>query len=416
MISPIQSYGFFHPLPKIGSPGFLRSYNQGWTMSPLTSYAWNSKPYEQYLKSAATGIANFLKSALDVQGAAQKLTQKETSAFQARKAESSGSKKVSANASAGAALKTYSVKVNAVATAQTNKGTLLSGSDASVVSKGTHVFNLNVGGKKTKIQVDISENDTNEQALTKIRNAVNAAKTGVTASIETDKDTGKLQLVLRSDKTGTDSAFEVEDEVGGAMAATGVTEVAQQAANASYSVNGGPVKTSQSNTIELEDGKLTATLLAASAEAVNIQVKPDQDKIVSDVKDLVASYNKMIGRLKEAGGYLHPSIQRSLDSLVRSSAYEQIGIHRNADGTLRVSEDQLRSSLDSRFEMTKNLISGKYGLADRLASAAERYNEVPPSSLLNMKTRQVQQLAIYESSMQMVMTGGFSGWFFNMLY
>jgi len=278
------------------------------------------------------------------------------------------------------------------------------------------VFKIKTGGKTTSIQVNITENDTNEQALNKLKDAINATKTGVTATVETDKETGKKQLVLRSDKTGTDHAFEVEDETGNAMAAAGVIQATRQASNASYSINGGPVKTSQSNIIELEPGKVTATLMETTADDVVIRVQPDADRIVSDVKELVTNYNRMIGQLKAAGGYLSPSIQRSLDNLVNSSAYEQIGIYRNADGTLRLAEDQLLGSLSSRYEMAANTIGGRYGLADRIASAAERYNTVPPSSLLNTKTHQMQQLLLYQSSMQMVMSGQFSGWIVNLLY
>jgi flagellar hook-associated protein 2 len=60
--------------------------------------------------------------------------------------------------------------------------------------------------------------------------------------------------------------------------------------------------------------------------------------------------------------------------------------------------------------------SGNYGLADRLSSTAERYNEAPASSLLNSKSRQVQQFAIYESSMQIAMPMQASGWVLNLLY
>jgi flagellar hook-associated protein 2 len=416
MTLSINSYNLMNPISRTTSLSFQSSNSLGANPSLFTKFVSKSKPYEQYIKTAATGIVNFLKSAQGMQASAQKLMQKDQSSFQARTAESSDSKKVTATASAGAASNTYEVKVNAIATSQTNSGTFLSKVDTSVVSKGIHQFNITIGGKTTEVSAVISDNNTNDQALTKLKDAVNAAKTGVTASIVTDDKTGNKKLELSSDKTGADQAFEVEDVTGNAMSATGVKNATQLASNASYSVNGGATQTSQSNTIDLEKGKATATLMAPSMEAVNIQIKPDEDKVIVQVKDLVSSYNTMHDRLKEAGGVMNSSVRKSMESLVSSSTYERIGIHRNSDGTLKLDEEQLKKSLSSNFEQTTKAISGNYGLADRLSSAAERYNEVPASSLLNSKARQVQQFAMYQSSMQMAMPTQASGWVVNLLY
>jgi flagellar hook-associated protein 2 len=418
MMLPINTYSPMNPLSGATSANRLPSTIQRGGSSLFTEFIMKSKPYEQYMKTAANEIVSFLKSMQDMQQSAQSLLQKEkeNSPFQARTAESSDSKQVTASASAGAASKTYEVKVNAIATAQTNRGTLLSGADSSVVSKGMNEFNITIGGKTTKVSAVISENDSNDQALSMLKDAVNVAQTGVTAAIITDKDTGNIKLELRSDKTGTDQAFEVEDISGNAMSATGVNNTMQQASNASYSVNGGEIQTSQSNTIDLEKGKVTATLVTSSMETVSIQVKPDHDKVISQVKDLVSSYNVMYSRLKEAGGVMDSSIRKSMDSLVGSLTYERIGIRRNGDGTLKLDEEQLEKRLSLNFDQTTKAIGGKFGLADRLSSAADRLNEVPASSLLSHKARQAQQFAIYQSSMQMAMSTHASGWFLNMLY
>ncbi|WP_027088004.1 flagellar filament capping protein FliD [Cohnella panacarvi] len=412
-IKPANSMNLMSPISRPASLNFPSSVS----LSANLSYFFSkSKPYEQYIKTAATGIANFLKSAQEMQASAHRIMQKEQSSFQARTAESSDSKKVTATASAGAANKTYEVKVNAIATSQKNTGTFLSKADPSVVSNGVNQFNLTIGGKTTKISAAISDNDTNDQALNKLRDAVNGAKTGVTASIVTDETTGHRKLELSSDKTGTDQAFEVEDVTGNAMSATGVRSVSHLASNASYSVNGGATQTSQSNAIELEKGKVTATLEAASSDTVKIKIKPDEDAILAQVKDLVSSYNTMHDRLKEAGGVMNASVRKRMESLVDSSTYERIGIHRNGDGTLQLDEGLLKKSISSNFEQTTKAISGNYGLADRLSSAAEKYNEVPASSLLNSKARQVQQFAMYQSSMLMAMPTQANGWIVNSWY
>ncbi|MBO9599222.1 MAG: flagellar filament capping protein FliD [Cohnella sp.] len=415
-MNSINSNNLMSPISRTASLSFQTSNRLDAHRFLFNYFVSKSKPYEQYIKTAATGIANFLKSAQEMQASAQKLLQKDQSSFQARTAESSDSKKVTATASAGAASKTYEVKANAIATAQTNSGTWLSKADPSAVSKGVNQFNVTIGGKTTKISAEISDNDTNDQALTKLKDAVNAAKTGVTASIVADEQTGRKKLELSSDKTGTAHAFEVKDVAGNAMSATGVQNATQLAANASYSVNGGATQTSQSNTIDLEKGKVTATLAAPSSEAVTIRIKPDEDRIIAQVKDLVSSYNTMHERLKEAGGAMNASVRKSIESLVHSSTYERVGIHRNGDGTLKLDEDQLKKSISSNFEQTTKAVSGNFGLADRLSAAAARYNEVPASSLLNAKARQVQQFAMYQSTMLMAMPTQANGWIMNALY
>ncbi|WP_337102004.1 flagellar filament capping protein FliD [Paenibacillus sp. YIM B09110] len=416
MTLSINSFNLMNPISRTTSLSNYSFNSPGENTSLFSKFVSKSNVYEQYIKTAANGVANFLKSAQDMQASAQKLMQKDHSSFQARTAESSDRMKVTAAASAGAASQTYEVKVNAVATSQTNSGSFLSKADTSVVSKGTNQFDITIGGKTTKVSAVISDKDTNDQALTKLKDAVNAAKTGVTASIVTDDQTGKKKLELSSDKTGADQVFEVEDVTGNAMSATGVNHATQLASNAFYSVNGGATQTSKSNTIDLEKGKATATLIAPSTEAVKIQIKPDEDKVIAQVKDLVTDYNAMHDRLKEAGGVMDSSVRKSMESLVSSSTYERIGIHRNGDGTLKLDEEQLKKSLSANFEQTTKAISGSYGLADRLSTAAERYNDVKASSLLNAKARQVQQFAMYQSSMQMAMPTLASGWIVNSLY
>jgi len=131
-----------NPIGRTTSLSYPSFNNPSSNPSLFSKYVLNSKPYETYLKSAASGIASFLLSAQDVQASAQQLMQKDQSAFLSRTAESSDSKKVSAAVSAGAANRTYDVKVYAIAASQKNSGALLSKSDPSVVSAGTNQFNI----------------------------------------------------------------------------------------------------------------------------------------------------------------------------------------------------------------------------------------------------------------------------------
>lgn len=360
----------------------------------------SSSLYDQFVKSAATGIAGFLNAAKDVQSTAKSLVNKGESGFPARIATSSDEKKVTASASAGATNKSYEVKVDSLASSQTNSGTLLSKADPSAVNSGTNQLKITIGGKSTTVSANVSSSDSNDQALAKLRDAINGAKTGVTASVVTDKESGLKKLELKSDKTGTDQKFEVADVVGNAVAATGIGATTVAASNAAYSVNGGATQSSQSNTIELEKGKVTAKLVAPTTDAaVTIGVRPDADQALKQVKELISSYNAVRERGKEAGGYLNSSILRNLDSVVNSTGLKDLGISRNGDGSLKLDEEKFKKSLSTDYERTAKAISGKNGLADRLSSAVDRYNQVPASSLLNPKAQQMQQFLQYQSLM-----------------
>jgi len=416
LTNPYSSLHAYSPLYASGRASSSGFFFPGASSTIITKYVLFSKSFEQYIRSAASEIVSFLRSAQDMREAAQRLARQNDSPFLERTVKSSDGGKVTASASAGAAVKTCEVKVDALAVSQKNSGALLSGSDPSVVSAGINAFSITIGGKTTKVSVFVYSDDTNDQALNRIKNAINAAKTGVTASIVTDEETGRKRLELTADKTGTDNAFQVEDVTGNAMSATGVTNVARQAADASYSVDGGPTLVSQSNTIELEKGKVTATLLAVTDEAVSIQVGPDSERIVSRVKDLVSGYNAMYNRLREAESCLSSSVRKSFDAVVQSPDYERLGISRGFDGTLRLDEERLESSLSANFDWTAKTLGGNLGLADRLAKALERYDDMPAISMLNEQARHLQQLVLYQSSLQMFWPMHTSGLIFDLIF
>ncbi|MCD9024978.1 flagellar filament capping protein FliD [Cohnella silvisoli] len=388
IVPPVSSYTH--------SPFSQTAYRQ-----PTGSWLKPSyNPYEQIAKTAATGIANFLKSAQSVQSSANSLLQKSTSSLQARETVSSDNKSISASAESGASFHTYQVTVSSIAESQKNSGASLNTGSLTGIQSGTNQIKLTIGGKSTTISSHIAASDTNEQALTKIKTAINDAKTGVTASVVNDSHTGTSKLELKSDKTGTDQAFAIADVTGNAATTAGITTATTAAANASYSLDGGASQSSQTNRIELEKGKVTATLLQPTAGAVDIEVRPDEKGTVEQVKKLISSYNTMHDRLKEAGGYLNPSVKRSLEAVVSSISYEQIGIEKNGDGTLKLDETKLKQRLSANYEQTKRSISGSNGMAKALEKATDRFNDTSASALLNQKMQAMQQFAAYQSSMQ----------------
>nr|WP_306220650.1 flagellar filament capping protein FliD [Cohnella sp. WQ 127256] len=316
----------------------------------------------------------------------------------------------------GSALNSYKVKVNSIAQSQKNSGLDLNNHALTSIQSGANEFKLTIGDKSTTIKSNIAKTDTNEQALTKLKDAINDSRTGVSAKIVTDSKLGTSKLELTSDKTGTKQAFEITDEVGNAAAVTGINRVTSAAADASYTVNDGKAQSSQSNEIELEKGKVAVTLLKPTTETIDIKVRQDEKKAVQQVKEMITSYNSMIDRLNDAGGFLNPAVKRSLEQVVRSSSYEQLGISKNGDGTLKLDEAKLSKSLSTNFEQTSKAISGSNSLAKSLEKASGRFDEVPVSSLLNQKMQAMQQFTTYQSSMQYQSPFPISGVLLNSVY
>ncbi|RED55479.1 flagellin hook IN motif-containing protein [Cohnella lupini] len=393
------------------TPYMPTPFNQTAFWQPMASGAWlkppsksYSQPFEQIAKTAASVIANFLKSVQTVQASAKDILQKNTSALQSREADSSDRSSIWGAAQSGATVKSYQVKVQSLARAQTNIGSDLDKEDLTSIQSGTNRFKLTIGGKSSTITSNISSTDTNEQALTKLRNAINDAKTGVTAVIVSDSNAGTRRLELRSDATGAGSRFEIADEVGDAAAKSGIVSATTTASDAEYSVNGGATQTSGSNMIELEKGKASATLLKPTTDAVEVRIRPDEGQVTKQIGKLVSDYNAMQERLSEAGGYLSPAVKRSFDHSIDSNSFEQIGIvGRNSDGSLRFDATKLSASLELNFERTSKALAGFNGLAQSLEKATARFNDIPASSLLNKQMRDMQQFASYQASMQQVL-------------
>lgn len=355
-------------------------------------------PYQEYVKKAAAGIADFLESAGKLQQSAQGLSRKTDLPFQARETTSSNPSAISVQAKDGASVQSYRVQVYSLASAQKNVGTEMARSDqATGLQSGVQSLKLSIGGREKTVSANIADTDTNEQALSKLRDAINGAKTGVTAKLVTDQQSGTTRLELSGDRTGTDNSFTVTDETGNAAAWSGISAVKEQAENASYSVNGAAAQSSQSNAIDLEKGKATATLLQTTESAASIDVRVDSKKAMEQANKLIDNYNETINRLKDAAGYVNPLIRKSFDGAVSGSEYGAIGIRKNSDGTLRLDEKALQASLSADPQRAARALGG---IARGLEKEAARFQDVPASGLLNKNMMALQQFASYQSTMQ----------------
>ena len=256
------------------------------------------------------------------------------------------------------------------------------------------------------VSVDIGSGDT---SLSAIRDKINAASAGVTASLI--NDASGTRLSLRSQSTGAENGFRVsatetsDDGVAGtglsmlgydASAGSSPMALSQSAANASASVNGIAISSASNTLSDVVDG-LTVSLLKPTTTAVNVAVVTDGATIKAAITDFVAAFNTLAGTIhsqtaynasSRTGGQLQGdsatlSLQRQMRSVINlpssaSSSFgslSDIGIAVKSDGSLATDASKLDGALGKLGELKKLLFadgsdSAGTGIARRFAQLA----------------------------------------------
>lgn len=212
--------------------------------------------------------------------------------------------------------------------------------------------------------------DSNHQTLGGIRDAINAANGGVTASIIND-GTGN-RLVLNSTDSGAANSLEITASAGLAplsytVASHTMTET-QRAQDAQLKINGLNV-TSASNTVSTAIKGVTLNLQQAQpGKMVNLTVGHNNADIVTAVQAFVDKYNEFATSVQSVSGYdtktntagvlLGESTARSALAGVRSllssavaglsgsvRSLPDIGVKTQPDGTLALDANKLNAAL-----------------------------------------------------------------------
>ena len=342
-------------------------------------------------KLSAFGQMQSLVSAF--RDAASALTK--TDAYAATTAASSDPTAVSAGSTTSAVPGTYSVSVSALsATQSTVSASGQFTSDAGVVgtgsltltlgtwSAGQTAFTAKPGSTSVVIPIGASEN-----TLAGIRDKINAADAGVSATIVTDA-TGS-RLALQSSNGGADNGFRigVSDSDGNNTDAAGLSRLAfdppagagrmtltQSAANTQASINGIAVTTS-GNTLTDVVGGISFSLGKVTATPVTVTVTRNTDAVKAQLTSFVAAYNALTGFLASATQYdagtkkaallqgdaTTTSLQNQLRSTIgqpgtASTAFttlSDIGVEFQKDGTLKLNDTKVAAALKKLPELTK---------------------------------------------------------------
>ena len=112
----------------------------------------------------------------------------------------------------------------------------------------------------------------------------------------------------------------------------------------------------------------------------------DSERVASAVGDLVNAYNSSLKYLNDnydRGSAVERQLKNFLTGIGSEQSLKQLGISVNKDGTLDYSKSTFEKNMAKNPSMTKELISGMGGIADRLFNKASSAMNVSSSSLIN---------------------------------
>lgn len=375
---------------------------------PLTALAKKEASYQAKLSaygSLSGAVSSFQSSLSSLSNA---------STFQTLNAATTDSTVAFATANSSASNGTYSVAVTKLAQSQTissvgqvsSSAAIGSGTETTISFQfgkitGTAVSGVYPGG--SSFDQDASQtvgtvkiNSTNN-TLQGIRDAINAANVGVSASIVGDGSAAPYRLVLNSSKTGENSSLKITSS-GEDAAITSLlsynpagvqnfTEVTA-AQNASLTVNGISIA-SASNTVtgaiqgvSLNLSKVGSTSISVSANTTAVQTSITSFvKAYNDLNTTIKNLTAYDATTKKAGLLLGDSTTQSVQDQIRRTlstavnglsggvtSLTQIGITFQKDGSLAIDSGKLTTALSTKFTDVGGLFASLGSSSDSLIS------------------------------------------------
>ena len=284
--------------------------------------------------------------------------------------------------------------VQQLAAAQVNVSEGVKASD-----KASSDMDFTVGNALNSVNVKVSAVNsdgsakTNADMLKEAADQINRGTSNVKASV-VQKD-GVASLQLEGKYTGAANSFEVTGNLG---AAAGADTVKTEAANSKYSVTVGGKTTqheSYSNDVYADSYRIGVELKGVGKTTIKADV--DSDKIATALSDLVGSYNsslKLLNDNYDRGTGVDKQLRNLVAGLGSEQSLKQLGITVNKDATLSFDKDAFAKNMKENPSLTRSLISGPGGIADRAFSKGSTGMNVSSSSLINGDLASAQEESI----------------------
>ena len=289
-----------------------------------------------------------------------------------------------ATASASTTIGQYGLDVTRLATNLTQTSRSYASEDATVLAGAatTATFELRTGGSATGTAITI---DSTNNTLAGLRDAINAADAGVTATIvDINGDGTTNQLVLASKETGASGRVElVETTATGTLADINISNVNPSGGNfanldAEFSINGLTLTRSTNVVSDAVDG-VSFTLKDIGSASISVTASSE---IENKLRSFVLSYNAIEGAIDTqfqkdtagrptgvlAGDSTLRSVSRQLRDITRIISSDnggpltdltQLGITVLEDGKLELDTAVLNERLEANPEDVRSLLFGK---------------------------------------------------------
>ncbi|WP_053980625.1 flagellar filament capping protein FliD [Marinagarivorans algicola] len=301
---------------------------------------------------------------------------------------------------------TYKFEVTSLAQSQ-SLASVEFGSEDEAVGEGVLTFNFGqwAGASFTQdadaTSVDITI-DSSNNSLKGMRDAINDADMGVTASIINN---GSGYVLLMTAESGGNNQLQITTAEAGAVPTNGddnglsrfaytsellsdpaitPTRLTQQQAgtDAALIVNGLPVTRSSNSVNDVVEGLTLDLLKESPGEIITVTVSDDVDFAKQKTRDFVDAYNALLEELEpvigfdtendQYGSLANDSLAKSVVSQMRGmfassvtglsesstfAALTNLGIRTELDGTLSIEDDEFNAAFDDNLAAVQQLLA-----------------------------------------------------------
>lgn len=321
---------------------------------------------------------------------------KAPSLFDARKATSSDTARLTATASNAALAGTYSVEIMQLASAsKIASGSVAGDSTATFASGGKLTVSLGADSYDVDVAAGASLKD--------VRDAINTTlkEQGISANIVTDPVANTSRLVLSSDKSGAGNDLTLAASGTDLQAlVTNMPAALSEAKNAKFKIDGLALESASNTVSGVIEGVSFNLLKAEETKSFSLTVGENTSGVKDNLKKFVDAYNKLIstttsltsvvkvGESSEllTGGLVGDATIRNLLSGVRTEltsntsggqigSLAELGITTQKDGKLTIDDSKLDAVLAENYDAVGAFITGENGLMSRLDARVDAYNK-----------------------------------------
>lgn len=309
------------------------------------------------LDAQLSGYGRFRSALSSFQTALNDL--KSLDAFEIYSATSSNTDALTVTADSSAAIGTLDVQINRLAQAHKMGSQAIADKDTTTLGGAGDQLTITVDGEDTVL-------DLGSMTLTQIRDAINEADAGVTATLVSENATSH-RLVLTSTETGSAKAMNLgfTGTLGTDLGMATINDVGSLAElDAEIVVDNSYTITRGSNSINDAIDGLTLNLKQATTTAAHVTIERDNEAVAEAIQGFVDAYNAVRSTVTSLRGKelkndstlrsIEASIQGVLNTpptgLTTSYTYlSQIGVSIQKDGTMKLDSSVLEDAIASDF-------------------------------------------------------------------